>query len=417
MQSFFIHGPQEVYGSIEVGTSKNATLPILAGSILAKDRVVIENIPAFSDIDMMVRILKGFGLKIFKRKNNLYIHTYHKNSTIAEEKYTKQIRSSIFLLGPMLAKWKEATIAYPGGCNIGARPIDIHLEGLRALGATIDEKDGYLICKGDLMHHGELTLKFPSVGATENLMMASVFLEGTTILHNVAKEPEIVDLANFINQMGGKVIGAGTDTIYITGVKELKGITYRPIPDRIVTGTLLLACATLGGKITLHHCIPEHNESLIAKLIESGCHVKTENDIIEIESTKKRKNVASIVTGVYPAFPTDLQSIYMVFASTGKGKCQITETIFENRFGIAKYLNAMGAKISTNGNTAFVQGVKKLKGTQVVATDLRAGAGLVIAGLKAEGDTTVQHIHHIDRGYEKIEDIFRMISVGITRQS
>lgn len=416
MQQFRIQGHLPLFGTIQVGTSKNATLPILAGCILSSAQVTITHVPQFSDIHNMIAILKGLGVKVLFRKGNLYIDPTHHTNTNPDPKYTKQIRSSIFLLGPMLAKWKEVTIAYPGGCKIGARPIDIHLDGLKALGATIIEEDGYIHCDGKNMKAGEVTLRFPSVGATENLMMASVFLEGTTVLHGCAKEPEIVDLAHFMISMGAKIEGAGTDTITITGVKSFKGVKYRPIPDRIITGTYLLACACAGGKVTLTNCVPEHNEILLSKLTESGCQIDIKNDIITIASGKRRHKVPSITTGVYPDFPTDLQSLYLVYASLAKGKCEVKETVFENRFGIVDDLKNMGARITVKGNTAYVKGVRKLHGSMVKATDLRAGAGLVLAGLSAKGETIVQDIYHIDRGYEAIEHIFAGIGADIVRE-
>lgn len=416
MQQFCIHGGTPIHGHISIGTSKNATLPILAGSLLANEKVVIQHVPQFSDIHNMIKIIRGLGVKILFRKGNVYIDPTSHKTTNPNPKYTKQIRSSIFLLGPMLAKWKKVTIAYPGGCKIGARPIDIHLDGLKALGAIIEEKDGFIICDGQHMQPSDITLRFPSVGATENLMMASVFLKGTTTLINAACEPEIVDLANFLKSMGAKIEGEGTSTIRVTGVKKLKGIKYTPIPDRIITGTYLLACAIAGGELELSNCVPVHNEILIAKLNKSGCQIRVKNDIITIVSPRERHKVESITTGVYPNFPTDLQSLYLVFASLGKGKCKVVETVFENRFGIVCDLNRMGAKIKIKGNTAYVKGVKELKGQEVWATDLRAGAALVLAGMQAKGQTIVEDIYHIDRGYEKMEDVLQSVGVDIIRK-
>lgn len=416
MQQFCIHGGTPIHGHISIGTSKNATLPILAGSLLASEKVVITNVPQFSDIHNMLKIIRGLGVKVLFRKGRVYIDPTTKKSTNPNPKYTKQIRSSIFLLGPMLAKWKKVTIAYPGGCKIGARPIDIHLDGLQALGAKIEEKEGFIICDGQDMKANNITLRFPSVGATENLMMASVFLRGTTTLSNVACEPEIVDLANFLKSMGAKIEGAGTSKITITGVKRLRGTKYRPIPDRIITGTYLLACAIAGGELQLSNCVPEHNEILIAKLNKSGCQIRVKNDIICIASPKVRHKVESITTGVYPNFPTDLQSLYLVYACLGKGKCKVVETVFENRFGTVCDLNRMGTKIKVKGNTAYIKGVKEIQGKQVWATDLRAGAALVLAGMRAKGQTIVEDIYHVDRGYEKMEDVLQSVGADIIRK-
>ncbi len=414
MSTIVVNGRKKMYGTIKIDRSKNATLPILAASILAKGKVVIEDVPTLSDVDSMVSILKGFGVEVRKRKNNLYIVSEVKNY-LADATYTKAMRSSIVLIGPMLARYKKIVIAYPGGCKIGARPIDIHLDGLTQLGAIIEEKDGYLYCDGSNMHSANLSLRFPSVGATQNLIMASVFLKGKTVINNIAKEPEVIDLIHFLNAMGAKV-KVVDDSVEIVGVKSLKGVRYTPIADRIITGTYLIACAIAGGCVQLTHCVPEHVEILIAKLLESGCHISIKDDIITIECTSKRKSLPSITTGVYPAFPTDLQSLYLVLACFSKGTTVIEEKIFENRFGIVDQLKKMGADIVVSDGKLIVKGKRKLKGCLVQATDLRAGAGLVLAGLKAKGVTTVTDIYHIDRGYDHIENQLQMLGADVIRK-
>lgn len=321
------------------------------------------------------------------------------------------------MLGPLVSKFGYAKIAYPGGCDIGLRPIDIHLKGLKELGVKIVEKHGYILCDGKDMKGANINLDYPSVGATENLMMAAVLTKGTTKITNSAKEPEIVDLQNFLNVMGAKISGAGTDTITIEGVKSLGGAVYTPIPDRIICGTVLIACAMCGGKVTIKNCILEHFVSLAHKLQKSGCKLYINNDKITLESSGKLKSVGLIETLPYPGFPTDLQAQMLAMQTISEGYTIIKENLFETRFKFASELKKMGANIKVNGQTAFVCGTKKLQGADVYASDLRGGAALVLAGLCAEGYTTVHNIYHIDRGYENLEKLFSALGAKIQRQS
>ena len=321
------------------------------------------------------------------------------------------------MLGPLIARFKHAKVAYPGGCNIGTRPIDLHIKGLQSLNVKIEEKHGYIFCDATNILSGEVHLDFPSVGATENIIMASVFSKGTTTIYNAAKEPEIEDLQNFINAMGGKVCGAGTSTITIEGVKKLHGITYTPIPDRIITGTYLIACAAASGKVCLTNTNPNHNTALISKLKQSGCKMQIKNDKITLEATHRQKSISKIETLPYPGFPTDLQSQILTLQTISKGTSVIIENLFETRFKIYTELTKMGADIIIKDRMALINGVKALYGANVTAPDLRSGAGLIIAGICAEGYTTINDIYHIDRGYLKIENDLNLLGANIKRLS
>jgi|LGVE01.1.fsa_nt_gb UDP-N-acetylglucosamine 1-carboxyvinyltransferase len=415
MSKFFINGGNRLKGSVKVSTSKNATLPILAASILTDGEVIIKNLPNFSDIDVMLNILTSIGCKAVREDNSVIINSSSIHSYELPEELTNKVRASIFFLGPILSKLKGAKMSYPGGCNIGNRPIDLHLNGLRKLGAKIVEQHGYMYCDGKDMKGATIDLNFPSVGATENLMMASVLTPGTTTINNCAKEPEIVDVANFINSMGGKIKGAGSATIVVKGVKKLTGTTYTPIPDRIITGTYLIAGAMNGGKIELTGAKPEHILSLINKLENSACKVTIKSDKIVLASEGIYNSIPNIDTQVYPGFPTDLQSPIMAMQTVGRGVSVITENLFESRFKHVPELVRMGATIIVKEKQAVVIGEEVLYGAEVKATDLRAGASLVLAGLKAKGYTTVNDIYHIDRGYENLELNLQKLGADIKR--
>lgn len=411
----FISGDKKLFGKVKVDASKNAFLPILAGSILCDGELEFENYVDLSDLIHTRNILQSLNVMSNLNGRRLYIDTRRiKNNKITYE-LSRALRSSIIFLGALLGKFKSAVIAYPGGCKIGARPIDIHLSGLRALGVHIVERHGYIYCNGQNMHAGGVTLSFPSVGATENLMLCACLLEGETLLKNVAKEPEIVDLQNFLNKMGARIFGAGTDCIRIEGVKALHGGEFCVMPDRIVAGTYLLAVATCGGDVMLEGALAKHNESLISFLRQSACQIDVFDDKIRLKADKRLSSVSKIQTLPYPFFPTDLQPQMMVLQSVSDGVSLIQENLFENRFGIVPELQKMGTNISVKDRTACVVGVEKLYGADVFASDLRAGAALVIAGLKAEGYTTVHNISYIDRGYEKIEEKFKLLGAEIER--
>lgn len=416
MDGLYIKGGRVLNGSIDICSAKNACLPILAGSIMCDEDIVIEKCAYFSDIENMILILESLGCKVNKCDSSLYINSRFIDSHIIKEEYTKKVRSSIFMLGPLLTKFQKAHIAYPGGCNIGTRPIDLHLKGLKNLGVKITEKHGFITCDGSNMKPGVVHLDFPSVGATENIMMAAVKLNGTTVIYNSAKEPEIVDLQNFINSMGGKISGAGTSTITITGVDKLHATVYTPISDRIVAGTYLIAGAMTGGNIVLNNVVPEHNLALISKLKQSGCDIDIGDDFIRLKSSGKLKSCA-IETQPYPGFPTDLQNQILVMQTISSGMGIVVENLFETRFKIYSELKKMGADITIRDRMAIVRGVDTLYGATVTASDLRGGAALVLAGLSAHGYTTIEDVYHIDRGYKNIENDLNILGAEISRIS
>ena len=415
MSKFEIFGGNPLSGEIRVDGSKNAVLPIIAASVLSDDTIVIHDIPMISDVKKMLEILMEMGGQVKLEGNTAIIN----NSTLSHFEIPKnlasEIRSSIFMLGPLLAKYKKARVAFPGGCDIGSRPIDLHLSGLRSLGVKIEESYGFINCDSSNICSGVVHLDFPSVGATENIMMASVFSKGRTKIYNAAREPEIVDLANFINQMGGKIYGAGTSTIVVEGVKNLRGTEYSPMPDRIVAGTYLIAAAISRGKIRLSNVNSEHIFSLITKLQNSGCKIVSNNDTIYIECKKRPISCPSIDTQPYPGFPTDLQAQMLALQTISRGTSIITENLFETRFKHVPELAKMGANVTIKDRMVFVVGKRGLHGAEVDAHDLRGGAALILAGLGATGRTVVSNIGYVDRGYEKIEEKLNMIGANIKR--
>ncbi len=416
METFYIRGGNVLKGCVEVSSAKNALLPILAGSIMSSKQVIIKNCTQFSDVLYMAKILESLGAKNHFENKDLYINSALADKHFISEDYTKKVRSSIFMLGPLLSKFRVAKVAYPGGCNIGNRPIDLHLKGLKSLNVKIEEKHGYIYCDGKNMKSGEVHLDFPSVGATENIMMAGIFLKGTTKIYNSAKEPEIEDLQSFLNSMGAKISGAGTSTIEIEGVNKLDGTVFEPISDRIIAGTYMIACCATGGKIFLQRANREHNMALISKLKNCGARITTKKDGLIINCVAKPKSIANIETLPYPGFPTDLQNQMLTLQAISKGTSVVTENLFETRFKIATELNRMGADISIKDRMAIVKGVPKLYGATVTACDLRGGAGLVIAGLCAEGYTTVEDVYHIERGYASIVEDFQALNGEIQRK-
>lgn len=415
MDRLYINGGRALNGALDIVTAKNALLPILACSIISGKKVVLHKVALFSDVKYMLKILEDLGCTVIIDETTVQIDGSGAKNHIVKEEFTKKVRSSVFMLGPLLSRFRQAKVAYPGGCNIGNRPIDLHIKGLEALGVKIDEKHGYICCDGKNMRAGEVHLDFPSVGATENIMMAGVGLKGTTTIYNSAREPEIVDLQNFINAMGGKVCGAGTSTITIEGVEKFHDIEYTPIKDRIVAGTYLIATAMCGGKVRLVGCKREHNNALVTKLKESGVHIKESKSGLEISARVRPKNIPNIETQPYPGFPTDLQNQILALQTISRGTSVVVENLYESRFKIAGELSKMGADIRIKDRTAIVRGVPRLYGANVVATDLRGGAGLVLAGLSAEGYTTIEDVYHIDRGYLNIEEDFCKLNAEIKR--
>ena len=402
MSSYIIEGGNRLEGVVDISGSKNASLPIIAASILNGGVSKLYNVPNIHDTQITLKILKILGCKVDKKNGKIIIDSSRMDNHEIPEDLMRQMRSSVVLAGAILARFKNAIFTYPGGCDIGSRPIDLHLKALRKLGINIDETSGYIKCKCDKIVGAEIHLDFPSVGTTENVILASVFAEGETILTNAAMEPEIKDLQNFLNRMGAKVEGAGTNVIKITGVKMLKDVSYNIMPDRIEAGTFLCAAATTSGKVQLNNVVPEHIGPIINKLDECGCKFEINKNSVTIDAPKKLKSI-DIKTMPYPGFPTDMQSVFTAMLSTAKGTSVIVENIFENRYRYTNELKRMGAKINIEGKIAIVKGVRKLNGATVEATDLRGGAAVVIAGLVAKGKTKVNNIEYILRGYENLD--------------
>ncbi|HOB20729.1 MAG TPA: UDP-N-acetylglucosamine 1-carboxyvinyltransferase [Candidatus Atribacteria bacterium] len=415
MTRFKIRGEQKLSGEIRVKGAKNSILPILAAALLSDKTVVLHDLPYLIDIENMMLILQSIGCKIKREGSTMIIDPSSVTDHVIPDRYVKEIRSSIVMLGAVLARMKKAVITYPGGCEIGQRPINLHLQGLRQLGVVISESHGYLECEAPRLTGADIHLDYPSVGATENIILAASAAEGRTIIRNAAKEPEIIDLQNFINSIGGRVHGAGSNTITIEGVKRFNGTEYTIIPDRIVAGTYLVAAAITGSEITVSNVNFEHIQSIVTKLREAGCIITHSNGSVRIKSPQRLRAIEHTKTYPYPGFPTDMQALLMSMLTVAKGTSIITENIFENRFKHVPELIRMGANIRTEGKIAVIQGVPGLKGARVNASDLRGGAALVLAGLKAEGETIVDDIHHIDRGYEKLEESLRSLGADIER--
>ncbi|MGI6570538.1 MAG: UDP-N-acetylglucosamine 1-carboxyvinyltransferase [Caldicoprobacterales bacterium] len=419
MGMFRIRGGRKLEGSIRVIGSKNAILPILAAVILTRKPVVLYEFPSLADVENMLLILQSIGCRIKRENSTLFIDPSGIDSWVIPDRYVKEIRSSIVMLGAVLARMKKAKITYPGGCEIGQRPINLHLQGLRQLGVIINESYGYLDCEAANMVGADIHLDYPSVGATENVMLAATRARGRTVIRNAAKEPEIVDLQNFINSMGGRVAGAGSNTIVIEGVESFDETEYTVIPDRIVAGSYLVAAAITGSEIVVENVIVEHIQSIITKLRETGCMIVPQGEgpvsSVRIKAPRRLWAVEHTKTYPYPGFPTDMQALFMSALTVAKGTSIITENIFENRFKHVPELIRMGANIRTEGKIAVVQGVPILKGAGVTAGDLRGGAALVMAGLKAEGETWIDNIRHIERGYDKLDECLRSIGADIER--
>lgn len=405
MSKIIIDGGHKLFGRVNIDCAKNALLPIICASILASSPVILKKVPHYTDVDNLLAILQEMGATIQRNDDNIQIDSSTMFSTKIPAKYAQKFRASVVLLGALLSKFGSGSTCMPGGCQIGARPIDIHLDGFKKLGVKVEQTDE-IFCDAQDFAGGTVILRFPSVGATQNLILCAVLMHlKTTIIKNCAKEPEIVDLCNFINKMGGKIYGAGTDTIVVVGVKYLKGIEYCAIPDRIESGTYLIASAMCGGKIQISNANVEHNRIIITFLANLGCEINWDSDNIYISSSGKLGgNLKKIETGVYPNFPTDMQSQTLAMLSVSNGTYFITENLFESRFAVAKQLCKMGANICVKDNTATIFGKQNcLVGTNVEASDLRGGASLVLAGLVANGQTTIDKAEYIYRGYENID--------------
>ena len=416
LNKLIIQGGTRLDGEIRISGAKNAVLPILAGTLLADGPAIIENVPHLHDVTTTVELLGCMGVQVvIDEKLSIEVDCSTIENYVAPYHLVKTMRSSILVLGPLLARYGKAEVSLPGGCAIGSRPVNLHIKGLQDMGADVDVKNGYIHAEAARLKGARLVMDIVTVTGTENLMMAATLADGVTIIENAAREPEVIDLANFLNAMGAKISGAGTDTISIEGVEKLTGTRYRVLPDRIETGTYLVAAAISGGRIKVKDTDPKLLDAVIDKLREAGADITCGDDWIELDMHGKRPKAVSIRTAPFPAFPTDMQAQFAALNTIAEGTSTIVETVFENRFMHVQELQRMGADIEVEGNTAIVRGVNNLTAAPVMATDLRASASLIMAGLIAEGETEVQRIYHIDRGYENIEEKLSQLGANIRR--
>ena len=415
MQKLVIEGGSPLRGDIRISGAKNAALPILCATLLSAEPLVVENVPHLRDVTTMINLLAQMGVEItLESPFSVRLSGRDIHHPVAPYELVKTMRASILVLGPLLARCGQAAVSLPGGCAIGLRPVDLHIKGLQAMGAEITVENGYIQAKASRLKGARIFMDLVSVTGTENLMMAATLAEGVTVIENAAREPEVVDLADCLSKMGARISGAGTDTLEIEGVDALHGAQHRVMPDRIESGTFLVAGAASLGKVKLHGARADILDAVLDKLVDAGADISTGEDTISLEMKKRPKSV-NIRTAPYPAFPTDMQAQFMVLNSIAEGSALITETIFENRFMHVQELCRMGASIEVEGNAAMVKGKAHLGGANVMATDLRASASLVIAGLVAKGETTIERIYHIDRGYECIEEKLAMLGAKIRR--
>ena len=416
MYKLVINGGARLNGSIKTSGSKNATLPIFFASILAEGPLRLSNTPQLSDVSTTLRLLMDMGSNfVLEEDSSISIDSSNLTNLTAEYELVKTMRASILTLGPMLAKYKQAKISLPGGCAIGTRPVNLHLSALEKMGATIEVKNGYIYASAKELVGAEINFDLISVTATENIIMAATLAKGTTTINNAAQEPEVTDLIHCLNKMGAKISGTNTSTLVIEGVDHLNSVNYSICPDRIEAGTYLVAAAITGGKITVNNIEPDSMRAIIGKLIETGADIQTNQNSIKLDMKGKRPQPVDIRTSAYPNFPTDMQAQFMALNSIADGNSTITETIFENRFMHVPELSRMGASLKLEGNTVVCKGVDFLTGANLMATDLRASASLVLAGLAANGQTSIDRVYHLDRGYEMIEEKFKMLGADIER--
>jgi UDP-N-acetylglucosamine 1-carboxyvinyltransferase len=414
-EKLIISGGNRLQGTVRINGAKNSALSIMAATLLTKDVCILRNVPRLTDVDIMAAVIRKLGVKVeWKGDNTLYIDSDNFNNCEAPYELVKMMRASILVMGPLLARLKRAKISLPGGCAIGARPVDYHIKGFEALGAQVEVEKGYIEAKVNKLKGDDIYLDFPSLGATENIMMAACLAEGITKIENAAKDPEVVELGRLLNKMGAKVKGLGTDLIKIEGVKELHGIDYTIIPDRIEAGTYMIAAAITGGDVLIEKADPLLLKPLIVKLEEAGVQIKLKKNLIKVIGPDRVKAV-DIKTLPFPGFPTDMQPQFMALSCVAKGTSVITETVFENRFVHTGDLIRMGADIKVEGHSTIIKGVKKLSAAPVMASDLRGGAALVLAGLVAEGTTELSRIYHLDRGYVKLEEKLNSLGADIKR--
>lgn len=416
MAKIVISGGEPLHGDVWISGAKNAVLPILAATLLADGPVSIDNVPHLHDVTTTMELLGQMGVQlVLDERMKIHVDPRSINSCSAPYDLVKTMRASILVLGPLVARYGEAEVSLPGGCAIGSRPVDLHIKGLQALGADVTVENGYIRARAKRLKGARINMDIVTVTGTENIMMAAVLANGRTIIENAAQEPEVVDLANCLNAMGADVRGAGTATLVIEGVERLNGTDYDVLPDRIETGTFLVAGAITGGRVLAKKAKPKTLDAVLAKLEEAGAHINTGDDWIELDMRGKRPKAVNITTAPYPAFPTDMQAQFTALNCVAEGVGIITETVFENRFMHAHELQRLGADIRLEGNTAIIKGVSKMTGAPIMATDLRASACLVLAGLVADGDTTVDRVYHIDRGYECIEEKLGTLGARIRR--
>jgi len=416
VDKLLIRGGVPLAGTVPTSGAKNAALPILAGTLLTAEPLTIRNVPQLRDIATTITLLQSMGVEVTLDETlDVHVNASTVESRRAPYDLVKTMRASILVLGPLVARFGEAEVSLPGGCAIGARPVNLHVEGLRAMGARVSVENGYIHARAERLRGANIVFDTVTVTGTENLMMAAVLAEGETILENAAREPEVIDLANFLNTMGAKIRGAGTSAIRIEGVESLSGAEYTVQPDRIEAGTYLVAAAITGGSVKLTRAAPEHLDAVLVKLREAGAELQWGDDWISLDMGGRRPKAVDIRTSPYPGFPTDMQAQFCALNAVAEGVGTIIETIFENRFQHVLELQRMGADIRIEGHTAVCRGVDRLTAAPVMATDLRASAGLVLAGLAAEGDTLVDRIYHVDRGYERIEEKLRRLGADIRR--
>ena len=416
MDKLIITGGVSLDGEIRISGAKNAALPVLCATLMADGLMTVGNVPHLQDVTTTMELLGAMGVTlVIDEKMAIESDTSTMTTFVAPYELVKTMRASILVLGPLLARFGEAEVSLPGGCAIGARPVNLHIQGLQAMGADITVENGYIKAKAKRLKGATIVLDMVTVTGTENLMMAAALADGTTLLENAAREPEVVDLANCLNKMGAKITGAGTSTITIEGVEKLNGVRYDVLPDRIETGTYLVAAAITGGRILVKDTCPKTLDAVLAKLREAGADIETGEDWISLDMHGKRPKAVDVHTAPYPAFPTDMQAQFTALNAVAEGVATITETVFENRFMHMQELERMGAKVRLESNTAIITGREGLTGAPVMATDLRASASLVLAGLVAKGDTEVHRIYHIDRGYERIEEKLQQLGATIRR--
>jgi UDP-N-acetylglucosamine 1-carboxyvinyltransferase len=416
LDKLIIKGGNRLEGEIRISGAKNAVLPIMAATLLADTPVTIRNIPHLHDVTTTMELLGRMGVHLtVDEKMDIVVDSRSINSLYAPYELVRTMRSSILVLGPMLSRFGRADVSLPGGCAIGSRPVNLHIKGLKAMGADIEVENGYIKARAERLQGARLVMDVVTVTGTENLMMAATLADGTTLIENAAREPEVTDLANCLNAMGAKVSGAGTDMIEIEGVERLAGTEYKVLPDRIETGSYLVAAAITGGRVKVKDTSPDTMDAVLQTLREAGADITVGDDWIELDMHGQRPQAVNVHTAPYPAFPTDMQAQFTALNAVAEGSGIITETVFENRFMHVQEMQRMGANIQLEGNTAICTGVERLAGAPVMATDLRASASLVLAGLVADGETVIDRIYHIDRGYERIEEKLAMLGADIRR--